>query len=94
MQKSLALTCHGAYISITGRDEAFGTKDRTMTEQATANRITIISGSRRVISFRNGEGYSWNSRLYVSHGETATPISAMHKTVAGVRKWAAKVLTA
>ena len=65
-----------------------------MTDQATANRIIIISGSHRVFSFCNGEGLSWNSRVYVDDGKIATPVRAKHMTEAGVRKWAAKVLAA
>lgn len=59
-----------------------------------AQQIETTAGSRKVISFRNGEGYTWSSRLYVNHGETATLTSAKHKSEAGVRKWAAKVLAA
>lgn len=52
------------------------------------------NGSRVVISFSNGEGFSWSSRLYVNNGETATLTCAKHKTEAGARKWAAKMLAA
>jgi hypothetical protein len=54
--------------------------------------IETTKGSRKVISTSNGEGYDWSSRLYVNGGETATLICAKHKSEAGVRKWAAKVL--
>ena len=57
-----------------------------------AKQIEITKGSRIVKSFTNGEGYSWTSRLYVNNGETATLTCAKHKTEAGARKWAAKVL--
>ena len=52
------------------------------------------NGSRVVISFSNGAGFSWSSRLYVNNGETATLTCAKHKTEAGARKWAAKMLAA
>lgn len=50
-------------------------------------------GSRKVISFSNGEGYPWSSRLYVNNGETATMTNATHKGETGARRWAAKVLS-
>ncbi len=49
-------------------------------------------GSRKVISFSNGEGYGWSSRLYVNNGETATLTCAKHKTENGARAWADKTL--
>lgn len=59
-----------------------------------AKQIEITKGNRSVKSFTNGDGYSWNSRLYVNNGETATLTCAKHKTEAGARKWAARVLAA
>jgi len=59
-----------------------------------AQQIETRIGSRVVISFRNGEGYSWSSRLYVNNGETATLTCSKHKSEAGARKWAAKTLAA
>jgi hypothetical protein len=56
--------------------------------------IETAKGSRKVISARNGEGYDWSSRLYVNSGETATLRCAKHKSEAGARKWAEKVLAA
>lgn len=56
--------------------------------------IETTKGSRKVISTRNGEGCDWSSRLYVNNGETATLTCAKHKSEAGARKWAAKVLEA
>lgn len=49
-------------------------------------------GSRQVVTCENNPG-SFSSRLYVNRGETATLTAAKHKTLAGARKWAAKVLT-
>lgn len=49
------------------------------------------NGSRKVITTSN-DGSSFSSRLYVNGGETATLVSSKHKTEAGARKWAAKVL--
>jgi hypothetical protein len=52
------------------------------------------TGSRVVIATSNGEGCGWSSRLYVNGGETATLTAAKHKSEAGARKWAAKILAA
>lgn len=56
--------------------------------------IKVQKGSKLVIATSNGEGFGWSSRLYVNGGETATLISAKHKSEAGVRRWASKVLEA
>ena len=53
-------------------------------------KIETRNGSRIVIGFCTGAGY--DSRLYVNNGNTATLTSARHKTEAGARKWADKVL--
>lgn len=52
------------------------------------------NGSRVVITLEKEGGFRFpfSSRLYVNHGETATLITAKHKTMAGVQKWAAKVM--
>lgn len=49
-------------------------------------------GSRIVKSFRNAEGSTWFSRLYVNAGETATLTASKHQTEAGARRWAEKAL--
>ena len=63
-----------------------------MTTTETATQIETTLGSRKVISSRNSDGAIWWSRLYVNHGETACHQSAKHSTVAGAKKWAAKIL--
>jgi hypothetical protein len=50
----------------------------------------IQNGSRVVVVIVTDAGFS--SRLYVNNGETATLLSAKHKTLAGAQKWAAKVM--
>jgi hypothetical protein len=50
----------------------------------------IHKGSRVVIGIVTDAGIS--SRLYVNNGETATLVCAKHKTLAGMQRWAAKVL--
>jgi hypothetical protein len=57
-----------------------------------AQQIEIKAGNRLVIASRNDETYPWSSRLYVNGGETATLTSAKHKSEAGVRRWAERVL--
>lgn len=52
----------------------------------------IWRGSRCVIASRNGEGWPWTSRLYVNRMGTATLVVGNHKTEAGARAWARKVL--
>jgi hypothetical protein len=53
---------------------------------------TITNGNRRVIAIQNAEGSTWNARLYVNGGETATLTARKFKTLAGLEKWARKVL--
>lgn len=53
-------------------------------------KIETRAGSRVVISLNNRG--TWISRLYVSGGETATLVSANHKSEAGARKWAQNTL--
>lgn len=48
-------------------------------------------GTRKVISYSN-DGSRWSSRLYVNDGETATSITAKHKSRKGAEAWASKVL--
>ena len=50
------------------------------------------SGSKLVRSASNGSGSPWSSRLYVNGGDTATLTAAKHKSEAGARAWADKVL--
>lgn len=50
----------------------------------------IQNGTRVVIATEDMGRFS--SRLYVNNGETATLICAKHKTMAGVQRWAAKVM--
>ena len=54
--------------------------------------IEFRAGSRIVISTLRAAG--WDSRLYVNSGETATLVSAKHKSGKGVRAWAEKQLAA
>ena len=52
--------------------------------------ISIVNGSRVVrISHQNN---AFESRLYVDHGDVATLTAASHKTKAGAKRWATKVL--
>lgn len=46
------------------------------------------TGSWVVIT--NVHAGTYNSRLYVNYGKTATLTAAKHRTEAGARKWAAK----
>lgn len=55
---------------------------------------TAKKGSRVVISSNQNTAGVWESRLYVSNGEIATPTCAQHKTLAGAEKWAAKKVAA
>ena len=64
----------------------------SMSGQLPLRRLEIVKGSRKVIAFRNDEECAWWSRMYVNNGETATLVSARHRTEKGVRKWAEKVL--
>lgn len=68
------------------------------TENAIEGKTMIIQtakqGSRVVMSSnQNSEGL-WESRLYVSGGETATTITAKHKSFKSAEKWAAKQVAA
>jgi hypothetical protein len=56
--------------------------------------IEITAGTRKIIATSNGAGRPFTSTLYVNGGETATLIRAKHKSEAGMRKWADKVITA
>jgi hypothetical protein len=57
------------------------------------DQITIREGSRTVHATRNDEGHPWSSRLYVGGAmEIATLQTAKHKTEAGLRRWAKKML--
>lgn len=58
--------------------------------EPTVGQMVRIRGSRQVVSFKNGD--RWDSRLYVSHGETATLTHATHKTQKGAQRWAEKIL--
>jgi hypothetical protein len=50
-------------------------------------------GTRQVLTTSNdAEGPFW-SRLYVNNGETATMVSATHKSLKGAAKWAQKAIT-
>lgn len=51
---------------------------------------TAQNGSRLVISNNQNSDGLWESRVYVSFGETATTICAKHKTLASAQKWADK----
>lgn len=53
---------------------------------------TIAKGARHVIATRNNEGAKWHARLYVNHGETATPVAGRFKTTKGLEIFAARVL--
>lgn len=55
---------------------------------------TAKKGSRVVISSNQNTAGIWESRLYVSGGETATLTCAKHKTLQGAEKWAAKQVVA
>lgn len=51
---------------------------------------TAKNGSRVVLSNNQNSAGVWESRLYVSGGETATTICAKHKSLKAAQKWAAK----
>lgn len=51
---------------------------------------TAKQGSRVVLSSNQNSAGVWESRLYVSGGETATTITAKHKNFKAAEKWAAK----
>lgn len=59
----------------------------------------MTNGTRKVVTTEESfmtspDGFKFRSRLYVNKGETATLTCAKHRTMAGARKWAAKVLAA
>jgi hypothetical protein len=56
--------------------------------------IETRKGSRVVISNNQNSSGIWESRLYVSGGETATLTCAKHKSMAGAKKWAEKQVEA
>ena len=56
------------------------------------NAVTAKNGSRVVYTNNQNTAGIFESRLYVSGGETATPTCAQHKTLAGAQKWAAKTV--
>ncbi len=69
-------------------DEGYGYSNKGGDMRQFETRI----GNRVVISTGNGDGYAWNSRLYVNGGETVTMLCAKRKTESGARKWAKKIL--
>lgn len=57
------------------------------------NMISAQNGSRIVYTNNQNTAGIYESRLYVSKGETATPTCARHKTLAGAKKWASRVVS-
>lgn len=53
---------------------------------------TIKNGSRSVLITQNDAQSGFYSFLVLNNGETATTTNASHKTAAGAKKWANKVL--
>lgn len=53
---------------------------------------TISNGSRSVTITQNDKEGSFYSFLVLNNGETATSTNASHKTAAGAKKWATKIL--
>ncbi len=66
------------------------TSPATATKQIVSK--AIRRGSRQVVISNQNTGGIFESRLYVNRGETATPTSARHKTLAGAVKWAEATL--
>jgi hypothetical protein len=56
-----------------------------------ARQVTFAMGSRQVVTWQHAPGF-FDSRLYVNGGETATPTSSRHKTLAGAKRWAERRL--
>lgn len=54
--------------------------------------VTIVNGSSQVQITGNSESGPFWSRLYVNSGETATLISAKHKSLGGATAWARKAV--
>lgn len=54
-------------------------------------KITARQGNRQVVTLCNGA--SFLSRLYVNGGETATLLSAKHKSLKGAEAWAKKAVS-
>lgn len=55
--------------------------------------ITAQVGTRQVITTSNDAAGPFWSRLYVNSGETATLLSATHKSLKGAAKWAQKAVS-
>lgn len=55
---------------------------------------TAKNGSRVVLCSNQNSAGAWESRLYVSGGETATTVCAKHKTIKAAKKWAEKQVAA
>lgn len=54
--------------------------------------IIATNGNRVVRTSNQNSAGVFESRLYVSKGETATLTCAKHKTLAGATKWAQKAV--
>ena len=57
----------------------------TKEDDTNLRQIETRCGNRLVISTLRGA--TWHSRLYVNAGETATLVTAKHKTETGARVW-------
>ena len=57
------------------------------------SQVTAQQGSRHVVTSANTDQGPFESRLYVNRGNTATQVSAKHKSLNGAAKWAQKVVS-